>query len=406
MFETVKSWLHRNSIELLLILFICLLPFKEAIHAPFFILLILAIRLLVKKSIDFDRSQKEFLLVVGLLVVPLLLSSITADYTWRTLEQVIRMSLYAIAGLAVLHYFRDDYNERLLLYGVAALVTFTCLDALLQFFSGQNLFGSPLGRGERVMGVFYPNLRLGHVVAHLSPFVLECIRRYVDGKPGRYWAWLLIIPLLSVLLVSGNRTSWLIMLFMLPIYSIYLIYRQQLKWWLVPGFAVLALGGLLVTMQYSESIQKRFERTMSAFTLDMEQLNYASSNRINIYEAAWEVIKENPILGVGWRGFRGASTEIGLPMEGIGHAHFYALDVLLHTGLVGFIPYLMLLALLIRLCVRNARSGNDLAFAYSLGAVMLVNPFNLHYSIYYYHSSGMFLLMLILAYVATRAKSI
>lgn len=251
------------------------------------------------------------------------------------------------------------------------------------------------------MSVFYPRLRLGHVLAHLSPFILEAIRRYVDGRPRRYWAWLALLPVLAVLLVSGNRMSWLVMLFMLPIYAIYLIYRQQLKWWLVPLIGLVAAASLALTMQFSEDIENRVDRTMGAFTTDLEQLDYASANRISIYIAAWEVFKQNPIVGVGWRGFRTASEEVGMPMIGRGHAHFYALDVLLHTGLVGFIPYLIALGLLLRLCWRNAREGNDTAFAFSLGALMLLNPFNLHYSIYYYHSAGMFLVMLMMAYGTT-----
>lgn len=401
MMKKIGQWVRRNSVELLLILFVCLLPFEEGIHLPMLVLFVLSVRLLVRKSMIIDTLPREYLVIILLMIGPLAVSAVPAEYTWRTFETVLRWTAYMIAGLAVLHYFRSGFNDRLLIYGMTGVMAFVCVDGLIQYFTGTNLFGAPLDRGGRVMSVFYPRLRLGHVLAHLSPFMLEAIRRYVGGRPDRYWAWLLFLPLLIVLLVSGNRTAWLIMLFMLPIYAVYLIYRGQLKWWVVPAFGMIAVAGLLASMQFSEDIQKRVDRTMGAFTTDLEALDYASANRISIYTAAWEVVKQNPVVGVGWRGFRTASEEVGMPMIGRGHAHFYGLDVLLHTGVVGFIPYLWVLWLLVRLCLRNAREGNDTAFAFSLGALMLLNPFNLHYSIYYYHSAGMFLVMLMAAYGAT-----
>lgn len=397
----LSDWLVTAAI-VLLVLF---QPFEEAIHLPIVALLAGAITLMIRRQFEWTPVSKEYLLVLGLLIIPVAIAMIGAVYPGRTSQTVFRWALYCIAGLYVLHRFREGYDAKPLIIAISVILALVCADALVQYFRGVNLLGFTTD-GRRIDGVFNGQLILGNSVAHWSPFAIEAIRRFVHGKPGRYWAWLLVLPIAAVCFVSGNRSSWVVLLVLLSVYAVYLLYSRQVKWWAIVGGAVVGLAALLSLAQVSEPFAQRFETTLGLFSGDYETINDATANRMEVYKTAWAIVKENPINGVGWRGFRQASEEVGRSMAGIGHAHLYGLDVLLVTGIIGFIPYLLVVFFAARLCWRAGKQKDHTAFMLAVGAFLLVMPINTHYSFYDYHPAGMMWVFLMLAYgAANRRKS-
>ncbi len=55
-------------------------------------------------------------------------------------------------------------------------------------------------------GIFSPYLRFGLAIATLSPLFFEGLRRY-----GRRSRWLLLVPYVDCIFLSGNRTSWMML---------------------------------------------------------------------------------------------------------------------------------------------------------------------------------------------------
>src|SRR5690606_40031617 len=78
------------------------------------------------------------------------------------------------------------------------------IDAWIQFNTGHGLGGAP--EPERLSGIFgADNLKLGPVLAVLSPFVLLAARA-VAGRPGLLLAFVLVlVPVLA----AGSRAAWL-----------------------------------------------------------------------------------------------------------------------------------------------------------------------------------------------------
>lgn len=385
-------------------LFVLLQPFEEGIHLPILFLLIGAILLLARHQLTCAGVVKEYAVVLALLAVPVVVAMIGAVYPERTAQIPVRWALYWWAGLYVLYRFRQGYDPTPLIYAITAILALVCIDALVQYFRGVNLLGFTTG-GRRIDGVFNGQLILGNSVAHWSPFAIEAIRRFSGGRPGRLWAWLLVLPIAAVCLVSGNRSSWVVLFVMFIIYTPYLLYSRQIRWWVVVGGGAIGLAGLLALAQVSEPFEQRFNQTFGLFSGDYETVNDATANRMEVYKTAWAIVQENPVNGVGWRGFRDASEAVDRPMPGIGHAHLYGLDVLLVSGIIGFIPYLIAVFLIARLGIRAARAGDHTAFMLAVGAFLLIMPINTHYSFFDYHATGMMWVFLMLAYgAANRIK--
>jgi O-antigen ligase len=72
--------------------------------------------------------------------------------------------------------------------------------------------------------------------------------------------------------------------------------------------------------------------------------NYAIVERMAHWQAAWEMFKERPWLGVGIGNYEPVYPAYSLPgwKEPLGHAHNYYLNIAAEAGLVGLFAYLIL----------------------------------------------------------------
>ena len=256
--------------------------------------------------------------------------------------------------------------------GLAVIVAAWTLDALLQAATGSSLLFAAIdglkqaisGHGmctaaevaalDRLSGVLGPcNLKLGIVLASLSPFALDAAgRRY--GRIG--WALAAVLVGLAVLL-AGSRAAWL-------------SYCLVLAWtgWRLLGIkrllAVFALGIalLLASALVSPPVAERINRSTAVFVGNAEGVDHALSGRSRIWSAALCMARTHPINGVGARGFREAfpacDTEPGTRAAwGDGpalHAHQVVLEVLSETGGIGLLLWLAGAAMAWRTTSRRA----------------------------------------------------
>src|SRR5699024_10309773 len=137
--------------------------------------------------------------------LPMVLSLTDAVYLPRSLDTTFSFLLYPLASIFVIWEVRKESTRDKLLIAMIFIMIFWSLDAMIQLFIGYDLVGYPLLRGN-VTGLFYPKLRLGYVLAVLSPLFFEVIRRYAVNYR---WAWLLIVPLILSILLTDRRVAWI-----------------------------------------------------------------------------------------------------------------------------------------------------------------------------------------------------
>jgi len=400
-FYNAGNYLAKNWPEFCLLFFIVLYPFGEIMHLALLPFLYYVIR----QGVPDAPWVKPYLALASLLLIPLLLSAFTAWVLKRHLEIIFQWASYVALGLALISILRHRFNENLLLYGMAVLVMFAALDGLMQFFVGYNVLGNPLVSG-RVTGVFYPHLKLSVDLAHLSPFVFEAIRRY--AKPGgwRSLAWLMVVPLAFAIFLGGNRSGWLVLLVFSVLYMAYLLYRHEFPlktFFLVNAVTIVAV---FAAIQTSSSIERQVDKTLMAFSGDIEDINAAGSHRVEVSRAALAVIFAHPWLGVGESGFDEAVKPLGIDSREVRgdnkrlrHAHFHLLDVPLQTGVIGLVGYLLAFVWLVKRTWQAARHPNTMAFAMAAGVAVAMMPINMHYSFYDVRHASLSLVFLMLSFV-------
>ena len=295
--------------------------------------------------------------------------------------------------------------------GLAVIIGIWTVDALLQAFTGTSplFFGidsikhAISGRGmcsaeevaglDRLSGVLGPcNLKLGIVLASLSPFVL-----HAAGQRFRIAGWLVAAAAMGVVVVlAGSRASWVT-------YALVLVLSgwRMLGWKKLAGVFAFGAVMLAVLTLASPQVRDRIVRTTHVLTANEEGVDVALSGRTRIWGAAVCMAGRHPFNGVGARGFREAfpacDPESGQPAEwGEGpalHAHQIVLEVVSETGLFGLLLWLAGAALAWRAWRYAEPLQREHARPAMLALVVTVFPLNTHLAFYSTFWGGLTLLL-------------
>jgi O-antigen ligase len=286
-------------------------------------------------------------------------------------------------------------GRRIVFTGLGIIALAWALDAAMQALTGWSLGGA--NSADRLSGIFgADNLKLGLVLATLSPFALEAANERFRA-PG----WIAAAGVLGVvILLAGSRASWLVFGLVLALSGWRRIGRKRLVLVMVVG----ALVGSAIALSVSPQFQQRVERSLAALSGDRAGLDQALSGRLSIWHAAGGMIDAHPINGVGIRGFRDAYATYAAPddfwlahgQQGALHAHQIVLEILSETGLVGLMFWLLGVALAVRAWTWSLPAARKRARVAALALVVTAFPLNTSLAFYSTFWGGAFLLLLAL----------
>ena len=271
---------------------------------------------------------------------------------------------------------------------------FLAIDHAKQAISGHGMCtAAQIAAADRLGGVLGPcNLKLGIVLASLSPFALDAMRRRF-GRLG----WLAAaVGIGLVVLLAGSRASWLT-------YGLVLLWtgwRTLGRRKLLMVFALGALALVAATLLVPQ-VRERVERTTHVLTADSKGVDTALSGRTRIWSAAVCMAREHPVNGVGARGFRQAFPACD-PQPGVIaawgegaalHAHQLVLEILSETGGIGLLLWLAGAALAWRAWRYADPVGRDRARPAMLALAVTVFPLNTHLASYSTFWGGVLLML-------------
>lgn len=388
------DWFRQRRVELLILFFVLLLPFGEASHLPVVMLILLGIHDLRRHGWHIDDDARIFGWIALALIAPLLVSAIGAYDIIKTLRTALVFTLYSCAGFYVIGRFREQMDTRLVFYGIAGILLFWTADALLQYFRGANLFGWP-GYSDGITGIYNRNYWIGYTFAHLAPFFFESLRRWAI-KPGRKWVWLLAIPFVMVVMLSGRRAAWVTLGLVSSIYLIWLIRHGDIKMRHALASVAAFVAAIGASVAISPGLMDRVQTTMHVFSGTWEAVNTAGAHRVEVWKGAWLLFKDSPLTGVGAHAYDPLVFERGYTSVKFGHTHLYGLDVLLSTGIIGFVAFMAAFCYLCYKLVQSIKLAQPTLPAW-LAAVSIMFPLNAHWSFYAPRPASLLWMLLILA---------
>ncbi|MEG3192420.1 O-antigen ligase [Lysobacter sp. D1-1-M9] len=343
--------------------------------------------------------------------LPELVSAFDAVDTGRTLREAAVDLRYLPFLWLTASAVANTRGRRITFGGLAIIMGVWTLDALAQALTGT----SPLFAGidtlkhlisdrgmcsaedtagvDRLSGILGPcNLKLGLVIASLSPFVL-----YAAGRRFGMGGWSVAAAAIGiVVLMAGARASWITFALVLLLSGWSLLGWKKLLG--VFAFGAIALAVLSVA---SPQVGERIERTAEVLAADEGGVDIALSGRTRIWGAALCMAREHPFNGVGARGFREAFAACDpqqgeLAVWGDGpalHAHQVVLEVLSETGFFGLLMWLAGAALAWRAWRFADAQARENARPAMLAMVVTVFPFNTHLAFYSTFWGGLTLLL-------------
>jgi len=193
---------------LLPFLFFILLPFSSFYNIPIIILVLTGVYLLIFRFSKINKDPRFiiYFLLFSCIYLPMLIASVDAINPDEALRKNISFIIYLMFGVSIITFcFIQEKSKSYFINAVGILLFLWTLDGLWQYYFDTNILGYPIDWTNRLTGVFYPHYRIGIVMAILSPFYFEFIR-YQQSK--FIISWILIIPFILVILLSGSRTSW------------------------------------------------------------------------------------------------------------------------------------------------------------------------------------------------------
>ncbi|WP_440225383.1 O-antigen ligase family protein [Dokdonella sp. MW10] len=333
-----------------------------------------------------DGAARLATLLFACYWLPVVASGIAAvdpGKTWSTAASTLRFLPFA---WFVAWTMRKPSTSPPMLLATAAVVGLWLVDAWVQWIFGYSLGGAP--EVERLSGIFgADNLKLGPVLAVLSPFVFV-VARSLGGRLGLLGAF---AAMLVPVLLSGSRAAWLCFALVVVVFA----WREtrSLKRFLpfVAGALVAAVFAVVGAWHADTGFEARIDKSLQALQGTEQSLDEASAGRISIWRTSATMIAQNPLTGVGARGYRHAYLEYAREGDrfawegaevGAYHAHQIVLEVLSETGLVGLAFWIAGVVIAVRAWRRADRAARGRAFAPGLALVAMTFPLNTHLAFY------------------------
>jgi len=366
-------------------LYLFFLPFNRLFILPLVLMSIIGMIYIYNHGfINIYRRHdcyKNLFLIFGLIWFPMLFSLPDAFNFNHSITTTLGILPLLLVGIYMIGEIDKRKIQKTLLNVVCLIILFWCIDALLQLFSGKNLFGNAKFSPAHLSGIFSPRSTLGLVLAVLAPVIFERLRILSSGIYSTLFACSLAAIYITIIVLSGSRTGLLILIFGLFGWLSYISYINKYFSWpkvILIFISILAIIGFMAYQQPT----RNYTSLHSVMSGDLKTIDKFSSGRIALWETAGRMYKNHWFNGIGPRGYRHAYDEYR-PIKGkynwefpngSTHPHFALLEIATETGIIGIIGIIFAIYFMGKSLKGLSRAEQINAFPWMLGALIAIVP--------------------------------
>ena len=270
---------------------------------------------------------------------------------------------------------------------------FWLVDAGVQALFGVDLVGRAKA-GEHISGLYGSTSRkLGTTFGVIVPLLWVFIQQ-------RFSAWLLLGSMLASVLVvmaAGARAGWLSIMVCACVFA-FVNRRYMLRLPTKQLMTAAVLFVLLPVFAYfiSPTFQTRLHESIGELSGQVDIQHSPLGHRAYIWKGAALMIADNPLNGVGARGFRDAFAQYAAPGDPFVaqvppvlpmHSHQLLVEITAETGLIGLAGLLLALGILLRAARQSSPQVRTQIAPYGIALCAAFFPLNTHLAIYSAHWS-------------------
>lgn len=255
------------------------------------------------------------------------------------------------------------------------LVSFVCLDVIYQYFSGYDIFGihagdrDPLTDPDRLSGPFGEELIVGSYIYLISiPIISNLFYNFYEKTLFDKSICIFFSALVFfTILLSGERMAFI--LFLASLLAIILINFSKKD---IAKFFFTIFVLIILMFNLNSSVNNR----LSNFYGEIK--NFKNANHFRLFSSAISIWSENKLFGVGLKNFRVVCDEKNynkITKENYlcsTHPHNFYLELLVETGIIGFLIFLLFLIGLLRYIYQKSFLINDHFKGLFIGSALVV----------------------------------
>ncbi|MFT5171956.1 MAG: O-antigen ligase [Gammaproteobacteria bacterium] len=380
-----------------LLIFSCivLLPFHRLVEIPVLVMAAAGIVVLVRHRTELLLwpQMRTLSLVFAAMWLPIVISLPDAINPERTAVVAINHLRFFFSAVFMIWVLADARARSFLLTLVGCLLAFWLIDAGVQALLGVDLLGREKA-GAHISGLYGPTSRkLGTTLGVIAPLLWVFVQ-------CRFNAWLLLAVMLAsalVVMAAGARAGWLSLLVCACVFVWFNRgYIRALQPGLLASAALLVL--LLPVFAYftSPTFQARLDESVGELSGQVDIQSSPLGHRAYIWKGAALMIADNPINGVGARGFRYAFADYAAPGDPFVaqvppvlpmHSHQLLIEITAETGLIGLVGLLLALGVMLRSAWLASPQVRAEIMPYGIALCAAFFPLNTHLAIYSAHWS-------------------
>lgn len=364
-----------------------LLPFGRTVEISVFAMAFWGIYLTARGRLAFLKTPPVKLFTAAFLClwIPVLLSLIDAYNVQRTLVIALNHWRFYFSGLFIIWALSTPESHHRFQMLCGWLLAFWVVDAIVQAILGFDLLGIPpsaLG----TTGVFGSNAKFAATLAVMTPFLWHYARQTWPG-----WLVALLVPLtVFAVLGGGSRAAWVMLVVVIVCLVILGVVRSRRSLIAWSAASVLALS-LIAVLAYQSSPPFRGRIDMTVAELTGQHPGGSLNHRAYIWKASWRMFLDNPIIGVGARGFRYAFADYSLEDDpfyhgssGVtpSHSHNLITELATETGIIGLAGAALIVILLVRAGWRTRNIDALRMTPYGVALIAANFPLNTHWAIF------------------------
>ncbi len=305
------------------------------------------------KQKEFKYYKSKVFVLLSIFNIYLIINSLLSENIILSLESSLFYFRFIFLILSI-WYAIENYNKFIKYFTNIFIITFALItfDAYFQFFTGQNLLG--YSYNDRLSGIFNDELILGSYLSRLLPLLFALL--ILSNKNFSIFLGIIFIFLIDVVIyLSGERLAFFnLILFTLIIF----ILVEKWKFVRLISFVISLLIIFIISINSNVIYDRMILKTFKQITeknqtfAEKNQTSVIAENKYrifsieheNTYLTAYKIFKDNVFFGVGPKNFREycKKEKYNYKFGCRNHPHNMYLQLLSETGIVGFIPVLIL----------------------------------------------------------------
>ena len=287
---------------------------------------------LYKKQISFNQDYKEYFIAIGLFIISMLLSALFSGDIAYGVKRWADMWIWRFMPFVVVIFLLNNYFDakKVMLTGFAG-ITVASVYAVYQGLSGMS----------RANGFYGHPMTLGGWLCIFLPLLLiEFFERKLLGK--YYWlAGLAFCVCSAGIVFNATRGAWLAVAIVGAVLLIYYMFKSKRN---------LAVSIIFVALISTVLVNNpKFMHRLD--TIDDFNKYQSNTERIIIWQSAWNMFKDHPILGVGLGQYTENYQQKYISPQAkepkLGHAHNNFMQMLAENGIVGFAGFVIMFGYII-----------------------------------------------------------